>query len=103
MIQIFQPIPKPAVNDFPLLVANRTKIEKVGLFIQKRKPPIILASLGCFFAHHAHLSYSLTTARLASSFFMPAMQTSSLFRACSLRPLTTPLSRSKAAVLCWRH
>ena len=33
VIQIFQPIPKPAVNDFPLLVANRTKIEKVGLFI----------------------------------------------------------------------
>ena len=30
---IFQPIPKPAVNDLPLLVANRTKIEKVGLFI----------------------------------------------------------------------
>jgi hypothetical protein len=30
---IFQPIPKPAVNDLPLLVANRTKIEKVGPFI----------------------------------------------------------------------
>jgi hypothetical protein len=41
---------------------------------KKRKPPIILASLGCFFAH---LSYSLRTARLASSFFMLAMQTSS--------------------------
>ena len=34
---------------------------------KKRKAPIILASLGYFFAH---LSYSLTTARLASSFFM---------------------------------
>jgi hypothetical protein len=30
---VFQPIPKPAVNDLPILVANRTKIEKVGLFI----------------------------------------------------------------------
>ena len=30
---IFQPIPKPTVNDLPLLVANRTKFEKVGPFI----------------------------------------------------------------------
>jgi len=30
---IFKPITKPAVNDLPLLVANRTKIEKVGPFI----------------------------------------------------------------------
>src|SRR5262249_28202334 len=37
---------------------------------KKRKPPIILASLGCFFAH---LSYSLRTARFASSFFMLVM------------------------------
>ena len=29
---IFQPIPKPAVNDLPLLVANRAEIEKVGPF-----------------------------------------------------------------------
>jgi hypothetical protein len=32
----------------------------------------MVASLGCFFAH---LSYSLRIARLASSFFMLAMQT----------------------------
>jgi hypothetical protein len=38
---------------------------------KKRKPPIILASLGCFFDH---LSYSLRTARLASSFLMLAMR-----------------------------
>ena len=31
MILIFQPIPKPAMNDLPL-VANRTEIEKVRLF-----------------------------------------------------------------------
>jgi hypothetical protein len=29
---IFQPIPKPAVNDLPLLVVNRTEIEKIRLF-----------------------------------------------------------------------
>src|SRR5262249_759684 len=39
---------------------------------KKRKPPIILASLGCFFAHR---SYSLRTARFASSFFTLATQT----------------------------
>jgi hypothetical protein len=33
VILIFQPIPKPAVNDLPLLVANSTKIEKVGPFV----------------------------------------------------------------------
>src|SRR5262249_35611365 len=42
---------------------------------KKRKPPIILASLGCFFAH---LSYSPRTASLASSFFMLAMPTETL-------------------------
>jgi hypothetical protein len=31
VILIFQPIPKPAVNDLPL-IANRTKIEKVRPF-----------------------------------------------------------------------
>ena len=41
---------------------------------KKRKPPIMLALLGCFFAH---LSYSLRTARLASSFFMLDIWTSS--------------------------
>jgi hypothetical protein len=35
----------------------------------------MLALLGCFFAH---LSYSLRTARLASSFFMLAMPTETL-------------------------
>src|SRR5215469_10979007 len=34
---------------------------------KKRKPPIMLAWLGCFFAH---LSYSLRTVRFAASFFM---------------------------------
>ena len=34
---------------------------------KNRKPPIMLAALGCFLAQ---LSYSLRTARLASSFFM---------------------------------
>jgi len=29
---IFQPIPKPTVNDLPLLIANRMEIEKVRLF-----------------------------------------------------------------------
>src|SRR5262249_28094253 len=42
---------------------------------KKRKPPIILAWLGCFFAH---LSYSPRTACLASSFFMLAMPTETL-------------------------
>jgi hypothetical protein len=41
---------------------------------KNRKPPIMMASSGCFFAH---LSYSLRTARLASSFLMLAMQTPS--------------------------
>jgi hypothetical protein len=50
---------------------------------KKRKPPIMLASLGCFFAH---LSYSLRTARLASSFFM-------LVSSCSPgRPFPMPSS-----------
>jgi hypothetical protein len=40
------------------LLPGRTEIEEVGPFF-----------LGCFFAH---LSYSLSTVRLASSFFMLA-------------------------------
>jgi hypothetical protein len=28
-----QPIPKPAVNDLPLLVVNRTEIEKIRLYL----------------------------------------------------------------------
>jgi len=46
---------------------------------KKRKPPIILASLGCFFAH---LSYSLRTARLASSFFIAALDRHTIYALC---------------------
>ena len=79
---IFQPIPKPAVNDLPLLVANRAKIEKVGPFIlqvseeQKAvhhagfgwvlfRPSIVFAKDGLsrlFFLHAFYVAFSQCTA-----------------------------------------
>jgi hypothetical protein len=79
---IFQPIPKPAVNDLPLLVANRAKIEKVGPFIlqvseeQKAahhagfvwvlfRPSVVFAKNGSsclFFLHACHADHPLSDA-----------------------------------------